>query len=104
MLFTVCFSDRAFASLTDGEPAQMDLLIWEGQSVSSILEQVVNYVRRLPRPRADVSIAEPTMAAALPDDARPMRYRQGHPACQPLGSPTAGLVTGIGIALGPPGR
>lgn len=100
VLFTVCSSDRAFAALTDGESAQVDVLIWEGQPVSSKLEQVVNHIRRLPRPRADVSIAEPTMAAALPDDAPPMRYRLGHPARQQLGRLTGGLVTGIGIALG----
>lgn len=100
VLFTVCSSDRAFASLTDGESAQVDVLIWEGQPVSSKLEQVVNHVRRLPRPRADASIGGPTMAAALPDDAPPMRYRHGHPARQPMGRLTAGLVTGIGVALG----
>lgn len=100
VLFTVCSSDRAFASLADGESAQVEVLIWEGQPVSSKLEQVVNHVRRLPRPGTEASITEPTMPAALPSAAAPVLYRQGRPARQPLDSLTAGLVTGIGIALG----
>ncbi|MCE7011810.1 hypothetical protein LWC34_54700 [Kibdelosporangium philippinense] len=100
MLFTICSSDRAFASLTNGESAQVDVLIWEGQPVSTKLEQVVNHVRRLPRPGAEASTAEPTMPTALPDAAAPMRYREGRPTRQPLDRLTAGLITGIGIALG----
>ncbi|MGH4022625.1 MAG: hypothetical protein ACRDT0_25995 [Pseudonocardiaceae bacterium] len=100
VLFTVCSSDRAFASLADSESAQVDVLIWEGQPVSSKLEQVVNHVHRLPRPGAEASITEPTSNAALSDDAPAMRYRQGRPAGWPLGGLTAGLITGIGIGLG----
>lgn len=100
VLFTVCSSDHAFASLTDGESAQVDVLIWEGQPVSSKLEQVVNHVHRLPRPGAEPSITEPTINAALPDDAPAMQDRQERPAGRPLGALTTGLITGIGIALG----
>lgn len=99
VLFTVCSSDRAFASLADGESAQVEVLIWEGQPVSSKLEQVVNHVRRLPRPGTEAAITEPTKPA-LPSAAPAMRHRQDRRNRQPLGGLTAGFVTGIGIALG----
>ncbi|ONI92799.1 hypothetical protein ALI22I_01875 [Saccharothrix sp. ALI-22-I] len=100
VLFTVCSGDRAFTALADDESARVNVLIWEGQPVSSKLEQVADHVHRLPRPGGEVSVAEPVTTAALSHDAHPVPCHHNRLVRQPLGSLTAGLVTGIGLALG----
>ncbi|MBE1467425.1 hypothetical protein [Kibdelosporangium phytohabitans] len=97
-LFTVCSGDRAFTALADDGYARIDVVIWEGQPISSKLEQVANHVRRLPRPNGEMLDAEPTTAP--PRYPHPLQQSYRTLADHTIDNLAAGLVIGIGLALG----
>jgi hypothetical protein len=101
VLFTVCSSDHAFATLADTSSARIEVLIWHGQPVSAKLAQAADHVRRLPRPGAAEPDEEPPSgiaASAAPDPV--LRRRSPVRGRQVLSNLAVAVVTGVGMTLG----
>lgn len=97
--FTVCSSDHAFATLASGPSAQVEVLVWEGQPVSTKLSAAVDHVRFLPRPGVDDIAEHPPQVPPGPEPPSAVSppVGDGH---QLLVSLAAGLLIGLGMTIG----
>ncbi|WP_157434230.1 hypothetical protein [Actinoalloteichus sp. GBA129-24] len=104
VLFTVCSGDHAFAALTDSEVARVEVLVWEGQPVSTKLAEAAGNVRTLPRPGAVTSASRAPAhltAPADPDpDPDPMPRQHIRHISAKLPDVVTGFFIGVGIAVG----
>ncbi|NUT49401.1 MAG: hypothetical protein HOV94_19145 [Saccharothrix sp.] len=102
--FTVCSSDRAFATLADAENTRLDILVWQGQPVTTRLADVAHSIRELPRPdKATVGAAPSVQAASDNSHDNSLSRAPAASGSRSIPHPAQmvrAVLVGVGVAVG----